>query len=259
MEMTYDQYIQNPMGIANAVISNRNMYRELYMNKLAKIMVREMGKIDYTLYKSKSKYYVYIKIPSEVIEKFYYDVVIEFKPPKDKKLNDSSLNNYTVKFYSNDPSFVYTFAHAFIKNDMFINELKGVMSKEAIRKVATEKNPGNQIGYVKSLYFAYLILKKENVFNKNKFLVAKEIDWKNLEKSITPADLKIAQRQDAAKEKSIANKKAKEEIKRMIKKDAVQKDIPFATKSSKSSQSSSNIKTTSKLNTIKKSKTVKKK
>ena len=45
MEMTYDQYIQNPMGTANAVMSNRNMYRELYMNKLAKIMVREMGKI----------------------------------------------------------------------------------------------------------------------------------------------------------------------------------------------------------------------
>ena len=72
MEMSYDQYIQNPMGVANAVISNRNMYRELYMTKLDKLLVREMGKIHYTLYKSKSKYYVYIKIPSEVIEQFYY-------------------------------------------------------------------------------------------------------------------------------------------------------------------------------------------
>ena len=259
MEMTYDQYIQNPMGISNAVFSNRNMYRELYMNKLAKIMVREMGKVDYTLYKSKNKYYVYIKIPSEVIEKFYYDVVIEFSPPKDKKLNDSSLSNYTVKFYSNDPSFVYTFAHAFLKNNMFIDELKGVMSKEAIKKVAVEKNPGNQIGYVKSLYFAYLILKKENVFNKNKFLVAKEIDWKQLEKTITPADIKIAQRQDAAKEKAIANKKAREKLNKMLRKDVVEKDIPFSTKSSNSTKSSSNIKTTSTINTIKKSKSVKKK
>lgn len=259
MEMTYDQYIQNPMGISNAVISNRNMYRELYMNKLDKIMVREMGKIDYTLYKSKNKYYVYIKIPSEVIEKFYYDVVIEFSSPKDHKLNDSSLNNYNVKFYSNDPSFVYTFAHAFIKNNMFINELKGVMSKEAIKKVAVEKNPGNQIGYVKSLYFAYLILKKENIFNKNKFLIAKDINWKQLEKSITPADLKIAQRQDAAREKSIANKKAKEKLNKLLKKDVIEKDVPFSTKSSKPIKSTSNIKTTNKLNTIKTIKSVKKK
>lgn len=255
MDMTYEQYIQNPMGISNAVFSNRNMYRDLYMRKLEKIMVREMGKIDYTLYQSKGKYYVYIKIPSEVIEKFYYDVVIEFIPPKDKKLNDSTLNNYTVKFYSNDPSFVYTFAHAFVKNKMFIEELKGVMSKEAISKTAVEKNPSNQIGYVKSLYFAYLLLKKENIFNKKKFMLAKDINWKKLEKTITPADIKIAQRQDAAKNKSISNKKAKQELNRLIKKDSTQKDIPFVTKSSNKIKSVSNIKTT---NIMKKTKTTKK-
>ena len=259
MDMTFDQYIQNPMGVANAVISNRNMYRELYMNKLDKILVREMGKIDYTLYKHKTKYYVYIKIPSEVIEKFYYDVVIEFSEPKDKSLLDSTLKNYNVKFYSNDPSFVFTFAHAFMKNNMFIDELKPVMSKEAIKKVAVEKNPGNQIGYVKSLYFAYLILKRENIFNRNKFLIAKDIDWNRLIKSITPADLKIAQRQEAAAEKALKNKKAKAELDKMMKRNAVEKDIPFATKSSKSVKPSTNIKTTGRMNTVKTIKTTKKK
>ena len=258
MEMTYDQYIQNPMGIANAVISNRNMYRDLYMNKLDKILVREMGKIDYTLYKSGNKYYVYIKIPSEVIEKFYYDVVIEFSEPKDKSLIDSTLKNYNVKFYSNDPSFIYTFAHAFIKNKMFIDELRGRMSKEAIQKVAVEKNPSNQVGYVKSLYFAYLYLKRENVFNKNKFILAKDINWKQLEKVIVPADLKIAQRQDAAIKKADANKKAKAELEKIVKKNSVQKDIPYMTKNSKPITSSKTVKTISAGSAIKKSKTTKK-
>ena len=257
MEMTYDQYIQNPMGVANAVISNRNMYRELYMNKLDKILVREMGKIDYTLYKSNKKYYVYIKIPSEVVEKFYYDVVIEFSEPKDKSLLDSSLKNYNVKFYSNDPSFVYTFAHAFIKNKMFIDELKGRMSQEAIKQVAVEKNPSNQVGYVKSLYFAYLYLKRENVFNKNKFILAKEINWKHLERVITPADLKIAQRQDAAKEKAAENKRAKEKLDKLLKKQSVQKDIPFMTKSSKPITNTKIVNSVGN-NNIKKSKTTKK-
>lgn len=257
MEMTYDQYIQNPMGIANAVFSNREMYRNLYMSKLDKIMVREMGKIDYTLYKSKTKYYVYIKIPSEAIEKFYYDVVIEFSEPKDKKLIDSTLKNYTVRFYSNDPSFVYTFAHAFIKNNMFINELKGVMSNEAIKKVAVEKNPSNQVGYVKSLYFAYLLLKKENIFNKKKFILAKDINFKELQKVIVPADLKIAQRHAAQVEKSIKNKKAKEELNKTIRR-ATQKDIPFSTKSSETIKKIANTKTINKANSIKKSKITKK-
>ena len=253
MEMTYDQYIQNPMGVANAVISNRNMYRELYMAKLDKILVREMGKIDYTLYKSGKKYYVYIKIPSEVIEKFYYDVVIEFSEPKDKSLLDSTLKNYNVKFYSNDPSFVYTFAHSFIKNKLFIDELKDVMSKEAIKKVAVEKNPSNQVGYVKSLYFAYLYLKRENVFNKNKFLVAKEINWKQLQKQITPADLKIAQRQDAAREKAAENKRARQELDKIMRKRTVEKDIPYKTKSSKAI---TKTKTVGNMKTIKKTKKI---
>lgn len=257
--MTYDQYIQNPMGVANAVISNRNMYRELYMNKLNKILVREMGKIDYALFKSKDKYYVYIKIPSEVIEKFYYDVVIEFSEPEDKKLLDNSLNNYTVKFYSNDPSFVYTFAHAFIKNNMFINELKGVMSKQAIQKVATEKNPQDQVGYVKSLYFAYLILKKENVFNKNKFMAAKKINWKELQSVITPADVKIAQRQDAAKEKA-AKKKRIKNTNREIAKNAITNDINLFTSDTKRVRGSKVIKaakvTEKNTKTVKKTKKI---
>lgn len=257
MEMTYDQYIQNPMGIANAVFSNRDMYRNLYMSKLDKLLVREMGKIDYTLYVDNKKYYVYIKIPSEVIEKFYYDVVIEFSEPKDKSLIDSTLKNYNVKFYSNDPSFVYTFAHAFIKNKLFIKELEDVMSKEAIRKVAVEKNPSNQVGYVKSLYFAYLILKKENVFNKKKFILAKQINWKSLQRSITPADVKIAQRQDAAKELSAKNKKAREELNKLMKR-PIEKDIPMATKSSKTIKPISNTKSTKSIGMMKTTKRTKK-
>ena len=53
--MTFDEYINNPMGVKSAVISNREMYRKMYTEKLNKIMVREVGKIDYQLYKSKKK------------------------------------------------------------------------------------------------------------------------------------------------------------------------------------------------------------
>ncbi len=47
MKMTFDQYINNPMGIKNAVFSAREMYKELYTKKLNVILVREVGKVLY--------------------------------------------------------------------------------------------------------------------------------------------------------------------------------------------------------------------
>lgn len=212
--MTFDEYIQNPMGIKNAVFSNREMYRTLYTEKLNKILVRESGKVVYYLYKSKSKYYAYIKVPSELIKDFYYDVVIEFSEPKEgTKITDRTLKNYEAKFYSNDPSFVFTFAHAFIKNDLFIPSLKDKMSKEAVKKNANVKNPNNQIGYVKSLFFAYLIMTQRGLFNKIQYM--ESYNEKNLKSMITDADKKVSLRIEAQNNLSKKNRKEKQELKKL--------------------------------------------
>lgn len=207
MKMTYPEYIQNPMGKKNAVISNREMYRQMYTTKFDKIMVREVGKMTYHCMKgSKGRYYILFKIPSEVVPDFYYDVLVEFTAPKGE-LNRTTLKNYYVKFYSNDPSFVYTFAHAFIENEMFIPEMKEKMSKEAVKKPAKEKNPMNQVGYVKSLYFAYIIIERKGLFNK--VLYVDKYDEKQVEKIIMNAEQKIALRQEAAKKLAIEERKEK--------------------------------------------------
>lgn len=205
MSMSFDDYIQNPMGKENAVISNRNMYRDLYKAKLDKILVRENGKIEYKCYSIGIKYLCYLKIPSEVVPNFYYDVLIEFTPPK-KLIHGGSLKDFSVRFFSNDPSFVYTFAHAFIKNGLFITTFEDKMSKEAIQKVAKEKNPNNQVGYVKSLYFAYLFMQSRGLFNKLRYV---DIYRENaVKREIMHADEKIKLRQELAS--SEAKKKARE-------------------------------------------------
>lgn len=98
MDMTFDDYIQNPMGRENAVISNRVMYRNLYQTKLDKILVREAGKIDIKAYHVGKRYICYLKIPSEVIDNFYYDVLVEFRPNK-KLLQSDNLKDYYVRFF----------------------------------------------------------------------------------------------------------------------------------------------------------------
>lgn len=222
--MTFDEYIQNPMGKDNAVISNRTMYRALYSEKLDKILVREAGNIAYRLYKDKNKYFAHLKIPSEVIDKFYYDVVVEFTPPKGT-ITGSTLKEYSVRFYSNDPSFVYTFAHAFIANGMFIDDYKDKMSKKAVKQVAKEKNPKNQVGYVKSLYFAYLYMSSHGLFSKIRYI--DKYNATAVKRDIMHADRKIELRQEAQQRLDKQKKKAKVAIKKQIS-DSLQKELPNA-------------------------------
>lgn len=247
--MTFDQYIQNPMGVKNAVISNREMYRTMYTEKLNKILVRESGKVVYYLYKSNKKYYAYLKIPSEVVPNFYYDVIIEFSEPKDGiKITDRTLRNHEARFYSNDPSFVFTFAHAFIKNGMFLDSFKDKMSKEAVKQNADEKNPTNQIGYVKSLYFAYLIMNQRGLFNK--ILYVERYVERNLKSMVMDASEKIARRQQEGENLRKKNKKDKNEINRRRSRENIKYDeTPIAHRVS-------NIAHTRKVGAIKKTNTV---
>lgn len=208
MKYSYGQYINNPLGEKNSVITNRGMYYTMYKEKLDKILLREGGKVKYTLYKSKDKYYIHFKIPSEVVNNFYYDTVIEFYTDDPIKEKVTNLRDYYVRFYSNDPSFVYTFAHAFIKNDLFIKDLESKMTKESRKHVAVEKNPGNLVGYVKSLFFAYILIGDYSLFSKAAFNNALPYNKSKLLKEIENAKDKIKARQE--EQEKIVKQKRKE-------------------------------------------------
>lgn len=222
--MTYEDYIKNPMGKKNAVFSQRDMYYDFYSKKFDTVMVRENGKMDFKQFvdKKHDKYYIYFKIPSEVIANFYYDVVVEFYPDSPVSKGVQHLHSYNVRFFSNDPSFVFTFAHAFIKNDVFIKELTPKMSKQAVKEPAKEKNPKEEVGYVKSLFFAWFIIKKRGLLNKNSFLGVPDMNFKQLIPQIMDADQKIFLRQQAKVE---YDKMAKAEKRKEQNKDKETDDI----------------------------------
>lgn len=157
--MSYQQYINNPMGNKVAVMSHRKMYEDLYHDKWNKLSMREMGKIDYKVYNHKDTYYIHIKVPSEDMEGYYYDTVIKLEGSQD------ILYDSPVQFFSNDPSFCYTFAYAFKQHDMIIKDLEPKFTKEFMTVPAKEKNPDNTIGYVKSLYFAYIFMQEKGLFH----------------------------------------------------------------------------------------------
>ena len=219
MKITLEQYIQNPMGKKSMVMSAsaREAIKNDYTKKYDAILLRERGNIDYYLYEDKknNRYYAHFKIPSEVVPKFYYDVVFEFYADENVK-NTEDLMSYNIRFFSNDPAFAYTYAHAMIAEDLFVDFLKPKMSTKAVKKDAVEKNPRGEIGYVKSLYFAYLTFKHKGLNRRNVFTAnAKKFSKLHILGEVEHADKKISSRQTegekVAKQKRAEKDRAKKQ------------------------------------------------
>lgn len=250
--MNFDKYIDNPSG-GSSVITNRAMYKEMYKNKFNTVLLREQGKIVYDIYKTSDNndsYFIHMKIPSEVISNFYYDVVIRLYTTVNSKKASTSLRSYAVQFYSNDPAFVYTFVHAFSKNKIFIEDLASKMSKAALDNRAKIKNPKDDIWYVKSLFFAYLTMEKYDLFNRgNLDRNAKKYSKKDLLSQITHADKKIQDRQD--EQAKLDKKKQQENAAKRKRSTNEEKPSSFGrvstirhSKNSKTTKSTSTTKTT---------------
>lgn len=197
MAISFDEYIQNPAGKQNSVYSARHMYRDMYTEKYKRVMMREGGVMKYYLYRAGDKYVIHLLVPSEAVEHFYYDVLIEFTPQDTVTSLRSNLFAYEARFYSNDPRFVFTFAHSFLTNDMFFKDMAPKMSQLALKHVAKKRNPKEEIGYVKSLYFAYLYMKDHSLDNKGQWGAAEGYRPNLVIPTIMDADQKIEARQHA--------------------------------------------------------------
>ena len=213
MKITMDQYILNPMRKRNAVMNAvaREAIRKDYLQRYARVMMREHSNIKYTLYKDErhNKYVAHINVPSETVPRFYYDVVLEFTAEENVKGGGENLFLYNCRFFSNDPSFVYTYAHVFKEDDIFYTDLRSKMSKIALKKAPTETNPSNTVGYVKTVYFAYLFMKARDLNSKSKFTAqAIPLSIKKLISEVEDADDKISKRQEEGDK--LRKEKAKE-------------------------------------------------
>ena len=211
MKITLREYINNPLGKGPTInASVKESVRRDYTERWNALMVRENGRVIHEFYydKKHNVYYCHIKVPSEKVPRFYYDVVFRFFADESVKEAGRSLDLYNAQFFSNDPAFVFNYAHAFIDNDLFIRDLIPKMSREAVRKVAKEKNPQNLTGYVKAIYFAYLYMRDHGLFNIAAHAGDKSYNKKDLQREVRDADTVVENRQKEGEK--LTKKKVKE-------------------------------------------------
>lgn len=218
MEMTFQQYIDNPMGKSNAVFSQRSLFKERYTEKFNAVFLREAGNIVYNLYYDKDHdiYAIHMKIPAEEVSGVYYDVALKFYTKSPEIHAAPTLDNYFVRFFSNDPGFVYTYMYVFEKEDMFFDELRARASRIALRRAPDVRNKYQVPGYSKIIYFAYLFMKLKNLFNKTFYRTnGLKYSPRDIMANIADAETKLAERDDAGK----AKRKEQQMLKRMKQKE----------------------------------------
>lgn len=164
----------------------------------------------------KNRTIVHIKVPSETVAQFHYDILLELDIPK--KCTDFA--DCDIKVFSNCPSFVYSYAYIFAHWDgssspirgamgkgMLIDVLKGKLPRERMLIPGSEGQLGkkavhdqpvirNPIGiplFDKSIYFAIFYL-MENLTPED---VAKSHNYRSAPQvfaSVTPFDSLMVQR-----------------------------------------------------------------
>lgn len=252
--MNFEDYIHCPFPKGSSALSAevREAIIGRYKNKLEKVIVREMNKFDYRLYHDKMNdiYVCHLKVPSEVVPKLRYDVVIKFFTNVDSAKKSNNLNKYYVQFFSNDPAYNFTFCNVHIEHGLYYTDLYSKSCKKAIKEKPDIKNPKSALGYVKSLVFAYFIMRNKSLFDKTMYEVhGTKLDVKTLLNSIMDSDDKIAQRQELGNEIERNLSKSK--------KHGISGAITTSTDDKKYTATSKNSRRTKTINSVKSSKIIK--
>lgn len=152
--MTINEYLQNPYGKGSA-ISGVTKMKEDMMKEYAELLSRFACRI----YKYRDEAIFHVVVPSRQRPNVTYDVVLEFKL-NNLTSSEISVNNGDFKVFSNCPSFIYTYAHAFRKQGLIISWLDSKYRPEVRKQSATTKNQYDMLGMERSLYLACLYLTK---------------------------------------------------------------------------------------------------
>lgn len=193
MRIKLSEYIKNPEGGRAHAVGQAEAVAAIYQKKFDMMMLKSTGNVRHFIYKAKdeSRYMIYLKIPSESIEELTYDVVIDFYTTDDPVKKEMNLNNYWVRFFSNDPNFVFTYSYVFKTNGLLIPELHDKFKMLDTKPKVT--NPNRITGYVKSIYLAYLFIMNRGMMNKSLWYNAPPIKTSELSRMIMDCSKKITQ------------------------------------------------------------------
>lgn len=194
MEITLGEYIKNPTGGRSHMVGQKDAAQAVYSDKFNKMMLRSAGRIKFQLYKNgEERYTMVLHLPSESIDKLSYDVVLDFYTKDDIRMKERHLKNYKVRFFSNDPNFTFTYSYVFQREGLIVPELISKLSPESKKEPPKTTNPTHSVGYVKSIYFAYLFYQLRGFENKLTWTGAPKFNKNEIQSNVMASSRKLLQ------------------------------------------------------------------
>ena len=150
------QYIDNPYRGSAFLASRKAIKAGLNQTFIELLRTHRMKFFAVPYIYENGDILFHVRVPSEEYKfnKLHYDVL--FKIENDPSQRYSMRN---VKFFSNSPSFIYTYAYVYYHDDIMIDEFASKLPILAITVPPEVRNPVESLGYEKSTYIAarYLI------------------------------------------------------------------------------------------------------
>lgn len=151
--MNIYEYIKNT---SSGRISE-NFIKESHRTKLNKVLERNnLQHLKYVVYKYGKGFYIHFKIPSESTDGIFYDSILNLE--KNIPITPNNFKDYSFKYISNSPDFIFFYQYLFNKNDLLINELTEKLPMEGIVNPPEKNNKENDIYNCKGLYWIILTI-----------------------------------------------------------------------------------------------------
>jgi len=217
--MTINQFLKNPVGFGSAAGARRDIIIENLRKRYHDLYKKNKKLFKMSVFTEENNYYFVFNIPSETYGEKYkltYDVVIQLIPIG-RASNDLTLNRYAVKVFSNAPNFLFTYAYVYNRDGIIIDFLLDKVSDTALTRPPEIRNPHQEYGFEKSVYFALLYITTNKHVTKAMLKKNKDLNIKVIQNNIITCEEKLNQ-YNKCKDKDILSKKKVEEKENKIRK-----------------------------------------
>lgn len=165
--MTLAEFLSSPSGKGDTALNTKAL-TSILDGKYAKLLEKKERLIKVSVYKmlTKEVYYIHLIIPTETERDNSYDVVIQLSDLEGAHKLDTSIAKYDARFFSNAPSFAYTYAKVYKDNDLLIPDLQNKFDSQMLTGNPDIRNRYGIVGYDKYLYFGVKYILEAKMLNK---------------------------------------------------------------------------------------------
>lgn len=211
--MTMKQFLQNPSGSYSASFARRDLIIANLEDRFFKLYKKRKNDFKLKIFRGtkKNEFFFYVQVPSEKYDNLVFDTMIQFIPINMNSLSANTIDNYAVKVFSNSLNFTFTYAYWYNQDDIIISQLKNKLSPKSITDKPIIKNNEGIYGFEKSIYFAMLYIKYNELNKKSNILknIDNTMNINKIKSSIKSSNSKIIEYNLTKKANGDTNKKKK--------------------------------------------------